>query len=90
MGDLAPLIPIIAILTAGGVIALFALKPFGNRILDLLEESNRARQASLHEDQELRRLHERLDLVAERQDFLEALLEERSDRQLRKPEGREE
>ena len=76
------LIPIVGILTGGGLIALFLLRPFGSRILDILEENNASRREALHEDRELRGLHDRLDLLAERQDFVEALLNEGTERKL--------
>ena len=76
------LIPIVGILTGGGLIALFLLRPFASRILDILEENSESRREALHEDRELRRLHDRLDLLAERQDFVEALLNEGAERRL--------
>ena len=76
------LIPIVGILTGGGLIALFLLRPFGSRVLDILEENNASRREALHEDRELRGLHDRLDLLAERQDFVEALLNEGAERRL--------
>lgn len=82
MNDIDILIPIVGILTGGGLIALFLLRPFATRLLEIMEESNRSRSEALRDDRELDRLHDRLDLLAERQDFLEALLEERGSRQL--------
>lgn len=82
MQDFDILIPIVGILTGGGLIALFLLKPFASRILDLLEESNRSRREALRDDRELDRLRERVDLLSERQEFLEALLEDRGERHL--------
>lgn len=82
MNEIEILIPITGILVGGGLIALFLLKPFGSRILDILEETNRSRRDALHDDRKLRRLHDRLDLLAERQDFVEALLEEGVERRL--------
>lgn len=82
MNEIEILIPIVAILTGGGLIALFLLRPFGSRILEILEESNRSRREALHEERDLERLRERLDLLSERQDFVEALVEERGGRRL--------
>lgn len=74
MNDLEILIPIVAILVLGGLVALRILKPFGNRLLDLLERIHRDRQETRLDDSELDRLRERMDLLAERQEFLEAIL----------------
>lgn len=70
-------IPIIFLLVIGGLIGLRMLKPFGNRILDLIEEMNRSRHSALEEERALQQIHDRLDLLAERQDFLESLVESR-------------
>lgn len=82
MNEIEILIPIVAILTGGGLIALFLLRPFGSRILEIMEESNRSRREALHDERDLERLRERLDLLSERQDFVEALVEERGGRRL--------
>ncbi len=70
-------IPIVFLLIIGGLIGLRMLKPYGNRILDLIEEMNKSRQSALEEERALQRIHDRLDLLAERQDFLESLVESR-------------
>lgn len=81
---LSQLLPIIAVLVVGGLIGLRMLRPFGNRIIDLIEEMSRSRHAILEEERTLQqirdRLHavdDRLDTLAERQDFLESLVENR-------------
>ena len=81
---LGQLLPIIAVLVVGGVIGLRMLKPYGNRILDLVEEMSRSRHAILEEERTLQQIRDRLDAVddrlntlAERQDFLESLVENR-------------
>lgn len=70
-------VPIIFLLIVGGLIGLRMLKPYGNRILDLIEEMNKSRQSALEEERALQQIHDRLDLLAERQDFLESLVENR-------------
>lgn len=70
-------IPIVFLLIVGGLIGLRMLKPYGNRILDLIEEMNKSRQSMLEEDRALQQIHDRLDMLAERQDFLESLVENR-------------
>lgn len=73
----ATFIPIIFLLIVGGLIGLRMLKPYGNRILDLIEEMNKSRQSMIEEERALQQIHDRLDLLAERQDFLESLVENR-------------
>ena len=70
-------VPIVFLLIVGGLIGLRMLKPYGNRILDLIEEMNKSRQTALREERALQKIHDRLDLLAERQDFLESLVESR-------------
>lgn len=70
-------VPIVFLLIVGGLIGLRMLKPYGNRILDLIEEMNKSRQSVLREERALQQIHDRLDMLAERQDFLESLVESR-------------
>lgn len=71
------LVPIVFLLIVGGLIGLRMLKPYGNRILDLIEEMNKTRRSVLDEERSLQQIHDRLDMLAERQDFLESLVESR-------------
>ena len=73
------LIPLLFLAMVGGLIALRMLKPYGNRILDLIREIQEERHQALSETRDLQTIRDRLDMLTERQDFLEALLRQRLD-----------
>lgn len=71
------LVPMVFLGIVGGLIALRMLKPYGNRILELVREIQAERQQAMAETRELQTIRDRLDMLTERQDFLEALLHRR-------------
>ena len=73
------LIPLVFLGIVGGLVALRMLKPYGNRILDLVREIQEERQQALADTRELQTIRDRLDMLTERQDFLESLLRHRLD-----------
>lgn len=73
------LVPLVFLAIIGGLVALRMLKPYGNRILELIREIQRERHQALAETRDMQAIRDRLDMLAERQDFLEALLHHRLD-----------
>lgn len=73
------LIPLTFLAIVGGLIALRMLKPYGNRILELIKEIQEERHQALAETRDMQQIRDRLDMLAERQDFLEALVKHRLD-----------
>ena len=63
----------------GGLIALRMLKPYGDKILQLVREIQKDRHEALSETREMQSIRDRLDMLAERQDVLEALVKHRLD-----------
>jgi hypothetical protein len=80
------IIPLAFFAVVGGLIALKMLKPYGDRILELIKEIQKDRHAALSETRDLQQVHDRLDMLAERQEFLEALVKNRLDAE-ELPEG---
>lgn len=73
------LVPLTLFAIIGGLIALRMLRPYGDRILELIREIQQERHQALSETRDLQALRDRLDMLAERQDFLETLVERRLD-----------
>lgn len=73
------LVPLAFLGIVGALIALRMLKPYGNRILELVREIQEERHQALAETREMQQLRDRIDTLAERQDFLETLVEHRLD-----------
>lgn len=73
------LVPLAFFGIIGGLIALRMLKPYGDKILQLIKEIQKDRHEALSETRDLQHVRDRLDMLAERQDFLEALVENRLD-----------
>lgn len=71
------LIPLVFLAMVGGLVALRMLKPYGNRILELIREIQEERHQALSETRDLQVIRDRLDMLTERQDFLESLLHRR-------------
>lgn len=71
------LVPLAFFAIVGGLIALKMLKPYGDRILELIKEIQKDRHQALSETRDLQQVHDRLDMLAERQDFLESLVKNR-------------
>lgn len=78
------LIPLVFLAMVGGLVALRMLKPYGNRILELIREIQEERHQALSETRDLQVIRDRLDMLTERQDFLESLLHRRLDEEERK------
>lgn len=73
------LVPLVFLAIVGGLVALRMLKPYGNRILELVREIQEERHQALAETREMQTIRDRLDMLTERQDFLEALIQHRLD-----------
>lgn len=73
------LVPLVFLAIIGGLIALRMLKPYGNRILELVREIQQERHQALAETRDMQTIRDRLDMLAERQDFLESLMQHRLD-----------
>lgn len=73
------LVPLALFAIVGGLIALRMLKPYGDRILELVREIQQERHQALTETREMQHLRDRVEMLAERQDFLESLVERRLD-----------
>ncbi len=73
------LVPLVFLAIIGGLVALRMLKPYGTRILELIREIQQERHQALAETRDMQAIRDRLDMLAERQDFLEALLQHRLD-----------
>lgn len=73
------LVPLVFLGIIGGLIALRMLRPYGDRILELIREIQEDRHQALSETRDLQALRDRIDMLAERQDFLETLVERRLD-----------
>lgn len=71
------LVPLALFAIVGGLIALRMLKPYGDRILELVREIQQERHQALTETREMQHLRDRVEMLAERQDFLETLVERR-------------
>lgn len=78
------IVPLVMFAIIGGLVALRMLKPYGNRILELIKEIQQDRHQALEETREMQTIRDRLDMLTERQDFLEALLRSRLDDEERK------
>lgn len=77
------IVPLVMFAIIGGLIALRMLKPYGNRILELIKEIQQDRHQALEETRDMQTIRDRLDMLTERQDFLEALLRSRLDEEER-------
>jgi uncharacterized membrane protein YgcG len=73
------LVPLVFLGIIGGLVALRMLRPYGDRILELIREIQQERHQALAETRDLQALRDRIDMLAERQDFLETLVERRLD-----------
>lgn len=73
------LVPLVFLGIIGGLIALRMLRPYGDRILELIREIQEDRHQALSETRDLQAIRDRIDMLAERQDFLETLVERRLD-----------
>ena len=78
------IVPLAMFAIIGGLVALRMLKPYGNKILELVREIQQDRHQALEETREMQTVRDRLDMLAERQDFLEALLRSRLEEDERK------
>lgn len=73
------LVPLALFAIIGGLVALRMLRPYADRILELIREIQEDRHRTLSETRDLQAIRDRLDMLAERQDFLETLVERRLD-----------